>query len=165
MIFGIAYLGAGVLGLIPAMMTPPPADAPGTAFTVMYGYLLGLFPVNILHTAVHFVIGLWGIAAWSGAAAAGVFARSLAVLYGVLAVMGLVPGLDTAFGMIPLHGHDVWLHAGTAAFAAYFGWWASVASVERRHGVERRQRMMPTGRERRLAFAERRHGYGGMHPA
>ena len=125
LIFGIAYLGAGILGLIPAALQPPPPDAPPTQFTLMYGYLLGLFPVNVLHTAVHLVIGLWGVAAWSGALSALGYARSLAVIYGLLAVMGLVPGLNTLFGLIPLHGHDIWLHGLEAIGAAYFGFLAA----------------------------------------
>lgn len=155
LIFGIAYLGAGLLGLIPAALMPPPADAPPTSFTLLYGYLLGLFPVNVLHSAVHLAIGFWGIAASRDATGAKVYGRSLAILYGVLAVMGLIPGLNNVFGFIPLHGHDVWLHAGTAAIAAYFGWRTEV-DVERRHMAERRQRMMPVARERRLGLADRR---------
>ena len=155
LIFGIAYLGAGLLGLIPAALMPPPADAPPTSFTLLYGYLLGLFPVNVLHSAVHLAIGFWGIAASREATGAKVYGRSLAILYGVLAVMGLIPGLNNVFGFLPLHGHDVWLHAGTAAIAAYFGWRTEV-DVERRHMAERRQRMMPVARERRLGLADRR---------
>ena len=155
LIAGIAYLGAGLLGLIPAALRPPPADAPPTSFTLLYGYLLGLFPVNVLHSAVHLAIGFWGIAASRDATGAKVYGRSLAILYGVLAVMGLIPGLNNVFGFIPLHGHDVWLHAGTAAIAAYFGWRTEV-DVERRHMAERRQRMMPVARERRLGLADRR---------
>src|SRR6185503_14926775 len=156
LIFGIAYLAAGLLGMIPAALMPPPPDAPPTTFTLLYGYLLGLFPVNVLHSAVHIAIGAWGLSAWrEDATNAKVFARSLAVLYGVLAVMGLIPGMSTLFGMLPVHGHDVWLHAGTAAIAAYFGWRREVA-VERRHVNERRQRMLPVARERRLGLADRR---------
>jgi hypothetical protein len=162
LIFGIAYLGAGLLGLIPAALMPPPADAPPTTFAVMYGYLLGLFPVNILHSAVHIAIGAWGLMAWRGTASPHVFARSLAMLYGVLAVMGLIPGLNNVFGFIPLHGHDVWLHAGTAAVAAYFGWRSEV-HMERRHASDRRQRMMPVARERRFGLADRRQmAYSGV---
>jgi hypothetical protein len=155
LIFGIAYLGAGLLGLIPAALMPPPADAPPTTFAVMYGYLLGLFPVNILHSAVHIAIGAWGLMAWRGNASPQVFARSLALFYGVLAVMGLIPGMNTLFGILPMHGHDVWLHAGTAAIAAYFGWRSEV-HMERRHLADRRQRMMPVGNERRFGLADRR---------
>src|SRR2546423_14520316 len=91
LVFGIAYLGAGLLGLVPAALMPPPADAPPTPLGVMYGYLLGLFPVNIVHTAVHLAIGAWGLAAWSGRTSAVGHARALAVLYGVLAGGGQAP--------------------------------------------------------------------------
>lgn len=155
LIIGIAYLGAGVLGLIPAALMPPPPDAPPTTFTVLYGYLLGIFPVNVLHTAVHLAIGFWGLMVWRRLQDAKVFLRTLAILYGALAVMGLVPGLNNVFGFIPLHGHDVWLHAGTAALAAYFGWRSEV-QMERRQNADRRQRMLPVARERRLGLADRR---------
>ena len=49
-----------------------------------------------------------------------------AVFYGILAVMGLIPQLGTTFGMIPLYGHAVWLHALTATAAAYSGSMAPV---------------------------------------
>jgi len=161
LIIGIAYLAAGVLGLIPAALMPPPADAPPTTFTVLYGYLLGLFPVNVLHTAVHLAIGFWGLMAWKELQDSKVFLRSLAIFYGALAVMGLVPGLNNVFGFIPLHSHDVWLHAGTAALAAYFGWRSEV-HMERRQNPDRRQRMLPVARERRLGLADRRQGaYAG----
>ena len=160
LVFGIVYLAAGVLGLIPAALLPPPADAPGTAFAVLYGYLVGLFPVNILHTAVHLVIGVWGIAAWSAAASERTYARALAVIFGVLAVMGLIPGLNTVFGLIPLHGHDIWLHGGTALIAAYFGWRRKVPATERRRGaLDRRQRDTGVALDRRSGLPDRRGGY------
>jgi hypothetical protein len=46
----------------------------------------------------------------------------VAVIYALLTVMGLVPALYTTFGLIPLYGNDVWLHAVLALVAAYFGW-------------------------------------------
>jgi hypothetical protein len=66
--------------------------------------------------------------AWRGKASPKLFARSLAIFYSALAVMGLIRGINTLFGLLPLHGHDVWLHAGTAAIAAYFGWRAEFRS-------------------------------------
>jgi hypothetical protein len=160
LIFGIAYLAAGVLGLIPAALQPPPPGAPTTSLGVLYGYLLGLFPVNVLHTALHLAIGLWGIAAWSGALGALTYARALAMLYGTLAVMGMVPGLNTVFGLIPLHGHDVWLHAGTAAIAAYFGWRRHEAvAAERRIPLDdRRQHGTFVTSDRRGGLEDRRGG-------
>jgi hypothetical protein len=75
----------------------------------------------VLHSAVHVLFGLMGIfmsRAWDTAR---LYARIVAVAYALLAVMGLVPALDTVFGLIPIHGHDVWLHAVIALAAAYFG--------------------------------------------
>lgn len=86
-----------------------------------YGYLLGLFPINVLHNVVHLLIGGWGILVFRQEWGARRFAQSLTAIYGVLAVMGLIPVLNTTFGFIPLFGYDVWLHALTAAIAAYFG--------------------------------------------
>ena len=163
LIFGIAYFGGGLLGLIPAALMPPPADAPPTHFTMLYGYLLGLFPVNVLHSAVHLAIGAWGIAAWRGMSEPRVYARALAILYGGLAVLGLMPGMNTLFGVLPIHGHDVWLHAGTAAVAAYFGWRAEVEMERRNLSPDRRLRMLPVARERRLGLADRRQmAYSGV---
>ncbi len=163
---GIAYLAAGILALVPATLMPPPADAPATTFTMLYGYFLGLFPMNLLHSAVHLAIGAWGIAAWAGSASAVTFSRSIAVLYGVLALMGLIPNLNTVFGLIPIHTHDVWLHGLTAAAAAYFGWREPAMSRERRLlENDRRQRMLPVARERRFGLADRREVMGGMAPA
>ena len=156
LIFGIAYLLAGLLGLVPAALRAPPPDAPPTHFTMLYGYLLGIFPVNVLHSAVHLAIGAWGIAAWRGMSEPQVYARSLALFYGALAVMGLIPGMATLFGMLPIHGHDVWLHAGSAAIAAYFGWRSTEPHMERRTRMERRQRMLPVAQERRFGLADRR---------
>ena len=49
------------------------------------------------------------------------YARIVAVGYGLLTIMGLVPALNRVFGLIPIHGHDVWLRAAIAAVSAYFG--------------------------------------------
>jgi hypothetical protein len=124
LIFGIAYLVAGLLGLIPAALRPPPADAPPTQFTMLYGYLLGLFPVNALHNLVHIVWGLYGIIAYRSFAGARGFARASAVVYAVLTILGLIPGLNTMFGLVPLYGNDIWLHALITIAAAYFGFFA-----------------------------------------
>jgi hypothetical protein len=50
------------------------------------------------------------------------YAKSVAIIYAVLMIAGIVPGLNTMFGLVPLFGNDVWLHALLALVAAYFGW-------------------------------------------
>jgi hypothetical protein len=160
LIIGLAFTAAGILGFVPALLSPPPADAPH-ALNMSHGYLLGLFPVNALHNVVHLVIGLWGLAAWRGMTSPVRYAQGLAVFYGALAIMGLVPGLKTLFGLIPIHGHDVWLHAATALAAAWFGFRSTAAArTERRGGTERRRNAAVASPERRFT-RDRRTGYAG----
>ena len=97
-----------------------PPDAPPLAVEHGHGLALGMFPVNTLHNIVHLLFAVLGIAAWAGGWARGYF-QLLAVSYAVLAVMGLIPGTHTTFGLIPLWGNDVWLHAAIAGVSAYFG--------------------------------------------
>lgn len=122
LVIGIAFLAGGVLGFVPAALRPVPDSAPAIGITAFYGALLGLFVVNYLHSLIHLAIGAWGVAASRSAGGARAYARTLAVFYGLLAIMGSIPSLNTLFGLVPLHGHDVWLHAGTALLAVFFGW-------------------------------------------
>jgi hypothetical protein len=155
LIFGLGYLGFGIFGLLPSLLTAPPADAPEMTVTTLYGQFLGLFPVNIVHDAGHIVIGLWGLAAWAGATSAMRYTRAMAVLFAALAVMGLIPGLDTLFGVMPLYGNNVWLNALTAAVAGYAGFRAS-ASERRQNIGDRRHALMPVAFERRHNAGDRR---------
>ncbi len=120
LVLGIIYVIAGVSGFIPSL-TPHTADMPPIAVDSFYGRALGLFPVNILHNLVHIAIGLWGIVASRSIGGSRLFGQGLAIFYGLLAILGLIPATNTLFGLVPLYGHDVWLHAGTALVAAYFG--------------------------------------------
>jgi hypothetical protein len=121
LIFGILYLLVGVLGFIPGANDHSHAGMPELAVESSYGRLMGLFPVNALHNIVHMLIGAWGLLSSKSVPASRTFGKSLAVFYGLLAIMGLIPGLNTMFGLVPIFGHDVWLHALSAIVAGYFG--------------------------------------------
>ena len=120
LVFGVVFIIAGILGFVPALVQPA-HDAPPLAVETGHGRLLGLFTINILHNAVHLLIGLWGIIGSRSVSGALLFARGLAIFYGLLAILGLIPATNTMFGLVPIYGNDVWLHAGTALIAAYFG--------------------------------------------
>lgn len=124
LIIGIAYLVAGLLGFVPGATTPHQGHNE-LAVNSGYGLLLGLFPINVIHNLVHIGIGLWGLYAYRSLADARFFSRGIAIVYGSLAIFGLIPGLRSLFGLVPLWGHDVWLHAATTVIAAYFGWFRS----------------------------------------
>ena len=129
MVFGIVFLLAGVSGFFAA---PPPADAPPLAIEHGHGLAMGIFPVNTLHNVVHLLFGVLGIAASYGAIlAARTYFQLVAVSYGLLVVLGLLPATQTTFGLIPIWGADVWLHAIIAAGAAYFGFVAAPAALRR----------------------------------
>lgn len=120
--FGVVFLLIGIAGFIPPLVTAVHGDHPPLAVDTGYGLLLGLFPVNLLHNLVHVLFGLWGLIGFRSLAAARFYARGVAVIYAVLTIAGLIPRLDTLFGLTPLFGNDVWLHALLALVAAYFGW-------------------------------------------
>ncbi|MDQ4119927.1 MAG: DUF4383 domain-containing protein [Acidobacteriota bacterium] len=121
LIFGIVYLLVGILGFVPGINNMDAAGLEPVSVHMSHGRLLGLFPVNAMHNIVHILIGVWGILASRSIGGARVYAQGLAIIYGLLTILGLIPATDTLFGLAPIYGHDVWLHAGTALIAAYFG--------------------------------------------
>ncbi|GIV96475.1 MAG: hypothetical protein KatS3mg057_1132 [Herpetosiphonaceae bacterium] len=120
LIIGIIYLIIGILGFVPPLLSDPAPGAPDLTVDALYGYLLGIFPVNVLHNIVHLALGIWGIAASRSFDASRFFSRGLAVIFILLAILGLI--IPTVFGLIPIFGNDIWLHALTGLIAAYFGW-------------------------------------------
>ena len=118
-IFGIVFLLAGLSGFVPGIS--PPHNHPGLNVNAGSALAMGLFPVNVLHNIVHLLFGVWGLIAARSMGAARLYARAVAVIYGALTVMGLIPLTNTTFGLVPIYGNDVWLHALLAAVAAYFG--------------------------------------------
>jgi hypothetical protein len=121
-LFGVVFVLVGLAGFFPS---PPPPGAPPLTVEHGHGLMFGLFPINTLHNIVHLLFGVLGLAAARGAlmSARGYF-RFVAVAYGLLVVMGLLPATQTTFGLVPIWGNDVWLHALLAAAAAYFGFLA-----------------------------------------
>jgi hypothetical protein len=130
LIYGIVFLVVGVAGFIPGFVSPLAPQHPELAISSGEGLLFGLFPINILHNLVHIIFGIWGIVVWRSVPRSLMYAKSVAVIYAVLFVMGLIPFLRTTFGLIPLYGHDIWLHAVLAGVAGYFGFVARADTGE-----------------------------------
>jgi hypothetical protein len=121
LILGIVYALVGIMGFIPGLVTPPQAGMPDLAVDAGHGLLLGIMPVNVVHNIVHLAIGLWGIVASRDFGAAKIFSRGTATIFGLLFVMGLIPGMNTMFGLAPIYGADTIIHLVTALAAGYFG--------------------------------------------
>ena len=101
-IFGVVFLLVAVLGFL-ASGTSMEADPAHAA------RILGLFPTNLLHNIVHLLFGVWGLAASRTAAAATMYAKGAGAIYVLLAILGFI--IPSTFGLIPIGGHDIWLHA------------------------------------------------------
>lgn len=142
LVYGIAFLGIGVAGFIPAFVQPGADVPPGSAgmetpHMQNVGLLFGMIPVNTLHNIVHLAFGIWGLAASRNARSAWIFAVLVAVVYLAFALMGLASGLQTAFGLVPLYGAAVFLHLVLFAGALFFaitgrGKWEEAPTADNR---------------------------------
>lgn len=125
LVVGLIYLAFGLTGVLPNFVEPievAPRLMAEVGVTDGLGYLYGLFPVNTFESMIYVVIGMGGLAGFVGTEVfARLYADTLAVWLGLAGILGLIPIANTFFGLIPLYGNDVYLHLGTAAIAAYFG--------------------------------------------
>ena len=86
------------------------------------GMMLGLFPVNLLHNVVHLLFGVWGLVASRTFDGAVAYGKIGGIIYLVLAIVGFVA--PDGFGLVPLGGHDIWLHALLGVALAVVGFTA-----------------------------------------
>jgi hypothetical protein len=128
LIIGILFVILGFSGFFRGIVTIAAANAPNDLYagvtgiySVGFGYILGLFPTNLVHNLVHLAVGILGIASYISLKSARVFNRIFAVAYILLAVMGLLPLAKTTFGLMPIFGNNVWFNGLTGLIAGYFG--------------------------------------------
>jgi len=114
-VFGWIFLVVGVLGFFfsGSSMVADPATAPR---------MLGLFPVNALHNVVHLAFGVWGLMAARRFSTAKAYGQITGVAYLALAFLGFI--IPATFGLMPIGGNDIWLHAILGAVLAYYGFTA-----------------------------------------
>jgi hypothetical protein len=136
---GGLFLVIGILGFIPALKIndPHPEVTLRLFADEGYGLLFGLFPVNWIHNMVHLGVGVAGLSLARRVSQARGFAKGLTWFYSILAICGAIPALSMAFGLVPLHGWDVWLHGVTAALAVYYGYGKQAQADEIAEGYRR----------------------------
>ena len=100
--FGVVFIAVALLGFITGGMSMDAhmSSAPR---------VVGLFPVNAAHNAVHLVFGVWAIFAAKSAVSARRYCLLSGAIYLLLAGIGFV--LPETFGLIPIGGNDITLHA------------------------------------------------------
>lgn len=116
MTFGIIYLAAGILGMLPFV---------GGTFGMTPSNLLNVFSVNLLHNLVHVVLGIAGLAAASSESQSRRYAQVVGMLLMLIGVVGIFDPLRT---VLPLGGVDIALHLLSGAVLAYFGFTTSPAA-------------------------------------
>jgi len=117
-VFGIIFILVAVLGFI----------SPGGLVMAMdptTGMVLGVFPVNLLHNIVHLLFGIWGLIASRTWAGSRTFFTIGGIIYAVITVVGFLS--PTGFGIIPLGGADIGLHAVLAIAMLGIGYTAKAA--------------------------------------
>jgi hypothetical protein len=117
-VFGVIFILVAVLGFISPgglVMTMDPTT----------GMVLGVFPVNLLHNIVHLAFGVWGLVASRAWAGSKQFFTVGGIIYAVLTVLGFLS--PTGFGLVPLGGADLGLHAVLAIAMLGIGYTAKAA--------------------------------------
>src|ERR1041384_4555335 len=113
LLLGLLLILAGIAGMLPFLTWPEPGVATADGMMAPAGQgrailgtgdamLLGLFPVNPVLSGLHAAIGLWGLIAMRSRSRALFYARSIAVIFALLALLGLLPATQTGFGLLPL---------------------------------------------------------------
>ncbi len=112
LVFGLAFLGAGVLGFIPGITTNlgdiefAGNDSPAE--------LLGIIQVSILHNIVHLLFGIAGVALSRSLESARTYLLGSGVIYVVLSLYGLFVGSDSDANFVPINNAGDLLHIALA---------------------------------------------------
>jgi|TARA_A100001391_G_scaffold156790_2_gene114996 hypothetical protein len=110
-LLALGFVAGGVAGFIPALS---PMHEMNVLLPESSRLVLGLFPVNAVHNAAHIAYGILGFMALRSMAYSIAYNRSVLFIYGVLAVLGLIPATRNLFGLMPIGGNDVGLHFALA---------------------------------------------------
>jgi len=120
LVVGIVFVLVGILGFIPALV-------PGSA-------LLGIFEVNVLHSIVHVLFGVLGIAAaYTGLSR--LYNRVIGIVYLVLFLLGLIPVLyinGALLGLVSINLADNLLHLVVGAVLVLVGFFVTDRTIAAR---------------------------------
>ncbi len=81
LVIGAFFLLAGLMGFIPGLMERPETTTEiGPVFDGGFGYLLGVFPVNVFNNVAYIIMGLAGIFASIALDSGRVYSRGMCTL-------------------------------------------------------------------------------------
>lgn len=93
-VIGIVFIAVGILGFIPNPIVSP----------------TGLFAVNTMHNLVHLISGAVLLAGVYSALGSGLALKIVGIVYGAVAVLGLIVGPGMLLGLIHINAADNYLH-------------------------------------------------------
>lgn len=108
LVFGIAFLGAGILGFIPGITTN--YGDMTFAGSESGAELLGIFQVSVLHNVVHLLFGVAGLVLARTVDGAKTYLLGSGVIYIVLFVYGLLVSAGSDANFVPANNADDFLH-------------------------------------------------------
>ena len=126
LVFGVAFLGAGILGFIPGITTN--YGDMTFAGNDSGAELLGIFQVSILHNIVHILFGVGILMARTHEGALN-YLLGAGVIYVVLFVYGIVVDDASDANFVPINDADDWLHL-VLAIGLLGGYFASRGRAE-----------------------------------
>ncbi len=133
LVTGVMYLTLGITAFVPWFSTYPP-ELPPLRLEVSYGMFMGLFAQNIVNKVAIIAFGIAGLLAYSARNHSEwrsiVYARTVAIVMGAAAILGLIPATSTFFGYWPLFGAEAYLHGVNALAGVYFGFQSALGKVE-----------------------------------
>ena len=134
LVCGLVFTLLGIMSFIPGFVSEP-QTSPALNVDSGFGYLLGSFPVNVLLGVFFLAVGLWGIYSYRAYTLSRNYGRVMCIVFGVGALMGMIPVLNTTFGLMPLYGNNIWLHALASITSGYFGYRKPVDAMERQSNL------------------------------
>jgi uncharacterized protein DUF4383 len=100
-LFGLVLMALALAGFVTRLGMAMDPDPGARALLI--------FPVNFLHNLLHLVLGLWGLASSRSYARARSYCLITGTIYLALGLLGFLG--PTLLGLMPIAGHDRWLHA------------------------------------------------------
>lgn len=106
-LFGIAFIFAGVAGFLPSFMPN--------------GLLLGYFQVDTMHNVFHIASGVIAIMCATSLKMSRLFFQIFGVIYALIAILGFIWNGDFSFMMMHMNMADNILHIVIAVVALWLG--------------------------------------------
>jgi hypothetical protein len=121
-ILGVLLLAVGIAASVPAFAPAAAFDAPVLALDAAYRNLFGIFPFNAALEGAYVVFGACGLLAGMNFPVSVFYCRAMMWIYLTLALLGVLPLMNSLFGAAPLYGYDVALHSFVTVAFAYGGY-------------------------------------------